>query len=312
LKLDTELLMELQYNLPLTTTPLVDLAENLGRGKEEVIRLVRKYAEEGFVKRYGLNLNYRAFSGYKRAALVGFRTERVDDVAAKVNAHDEFRVKHNFLRDAYYNVWFTVKGRDVEEIEGIVSRIAEECGVEEYVVLPTKRVYKMDVKYDLSKGVSWSERGLEPKKIPPVEELGFDKEFVRGLESLEIVERPFAGFCYSEEEVVDIIKELMKKGVGRDFSGVLRERKVGFKENGMTVLKLSTEPEKVALNLLENFPQITHLIERVVSEKWNYPIYFMVHAVTREPIEEIRQQVLQLEGVEEAETIYSKANLRER
>jgi hypothetical protein len=38
----------------------------------------------------------------------------------------------------------------------------------------------------------------------------------------------------------------------------------------------------------------------------------MVHAVTREPIEEIRRQVLQLGGVEEAETIYSKVNLRER
>ncbi len=37
----------------------------------------------------------------------------------------------------------------------------------------------------------------------------------------------------------------------------------------------------------------------------------MVHAVTREPIEEIRARVLEIEGVEGAETIYSKANLRE-
>lgn len=79
----------------------------------------------------------------------------------------------------------------------------------------------------------------------------------------------------------------------------------------MTVLKLSAKPEKVAMQLLERFPQITHLIERVVSEKWNYPIYFMVHAVTREPIEEIRARVTEIEGVEAAETIYSRANLRE-
>ncbi len=91
----------------------------------------------------------------------------------------------------------------------------------------------------------------------------------------------------------------------------MRERKVGFKENGMTVLRLSTKPEKVAMKLLKKFPQITHLIERIVNEKWNYPIYFMVHAVTREPIEEIRARVLEIEGVEGAETIYSKANLRE-
>ncbi|WP_456329277.1 Lrp/AsnC family transcriptional regulator [Archaeoglobus sp.] len=311
MKLDVELLMALQYNLPLTTTPLVDLAEQLGRNPEEVIRQIRDYVEKGVVKRYGLNLNYRAFSNYKRAALVGFRTDDVEGVARKVNAYDEFRVKHNFLREAYYNVWFTVKGRDLDEINAIVGKIAGECGVDEYVVLPTKRVYKMDVKYDLIKGVSWSNRGLEPESVPLVRELGLEEDFVRSLESLDIVERPFAKFNCSEEEVVDIIQELMKKGVGRDFSGVLRERKVGFKENGMTVLKLSDRPEKVAMQLLKNFPQITHLIERIANEKWNYPIYFMVHAVKRETIDEIRQRVLQVKGVEEAETIYSRANLRE-
>jgi len=311
LKLDVELLMALQYELPLSTTPLVDLAEKLGRKPEDVMRAVREYIEQGVVKRYGLNLNYRAFSNYKRAALVGFKAENVREVAAKINVHDEFRVKHNFLRDAYYNVWFTVKGRDVEEIEALVISLAEECGVEEYVVLPTRRVYKMDVKYDLTKGVSWSNRGLEPESVPLLRELGFEEDFVRALESLDVAERPFAKFNRPEEEVVDIIEELMRKGVGRDFSGVLRERKVGFRENGMTVLKLSAKPEKVAMQLLERFPQITHLIERVVNEKWNYPIYFMVHAVTREPIEEIRARVTEIEGVEAAETIYSRANLRE-
>uniref|UniRef100_A0A7C3RD20 Lrp/AsnC family transcriptional regulator n=1 Tax=Archaeoglobus fulgidus TaxID=2234 RepID=A0A7C3RD20_ARCFL len=303
--------MALQYNLPLTTKPLVDLADQLGRNPDDVIKEVRGYIATGIVKRYGLNLNYRAFPNYRRAALVGFRAENVERVARRINAYDEFRVKHNFLRDAYYNVWFTVKGRDLDEISAIVGRIAGECEVDEYVVLPTKRVYKMDVKYDLIKGVSWSNRGLEPESVPLVKNLGFEDEFVRSLESLDATERPFAKFNRSEEEVVDAVHELMRKGVGRDFSGVLRERKVGFRENGMTVLKLSTKPEEVAMQLLNDFPQITHLIERIVSEKWNYPIYFMVHAVKRETIEEIREQVLQLRGVEEAKTIYSRANLRE-
>ena len=314
MRLDTELLMKLQYNLPLTTTPLVDLAEELGRKSNAVISTVKSYSAEGVVKRYGLSLNYRAFSGYKRAALVGFRTENVGEVAKKINKYDEFRIKHNFLRDAYYNVWFTVKGRKVEEIKEIVYKIATENGITEYVVLPTKRVYKMDVKYDLKVGVSWSKRGIEPENVPLVIEMGFDEGFVKALEYLEVSERPFTAFRsygYSEEEVVDIIGELMKKGVGRDFSGVLRERRIGFKENGMTVLKLSEKPEKIALKLLDDFPQITHLIERVVDERWNYPLYFMVHAVSREPIEAIREQVLEINGVEEAMTIYSKANLRE-
>lgn len=302
--------MKVQYSLPLTTTPIVDLAEEMGRNPEDVIRALKYYAERGVLKRYGLNLNYRAFSNYRRAALIGFRAENLERVAGIINRHDEFKVKHNFLRDDYYNVWFTIKGRDVDEIRRSVESIASEAGVSDYVILPTKRVYKMDVKYDLYRGVSWSERGLEPENIPKVIELGLDEDFVRRLESLEISERPFLFAGYSEEEVVDIIEELMDRGVGRDFSGVLRERKVGFMENGMTVVK-AEKPERVAGTLLKAFPQITHLIERIVDERWNYPIYFMVHAVKREPIEEIRRGVLEIEGVEEARTIYSRANLRE-
>ncbi|WP_257640118.1 Lrp/AsnC family transcriptional regulator [Archaeoglobus fulgidus] len=72
MKLDVELLMALQYELPLSTTPLVDLAEKLGRKPEDVMRAVREYIEQGVVKRYGLNLNYRAFSNYKRSCAGGF------------------------------------------------------------------------------------------------------------------------------------------------------------------------------------------------------------------------------------------------
>ncbi len=302
--------MEVQYSLPLSTTPFVDLAENMGRDAGEVIRRLKHYFASGVLKRCGLNLNYRALSSYRRAALVGLRAENFERVAEIINRHDEFRVKHNFLRDDFYNVWFTIKGRDVEEIRTAVETIALEAGINEYIILPTKRIYKMDVKYDLYRGVSWSERGLEPENVPKLSELGFDEGFVRSLESLEIAERPFLGFEYGEEEVVDIIEELMERGVGRDFSGVLRERKVGFRENGMTVVR-TEKVKRVAMLLLDTFPQITHLIERVVDRRWNYPLYFMVHAVRRDPIERIRERVLNLEDVEDARTIYSRANLRE-
>ncbi len=312
MNLDVDLLMELQYSLPLSTTPLADLADNLGRNYDEVEKTLRLYVQNGIIKRYGVNLNYRAFSGIKQAALVGFKAHDVERVARRINEFDEITVKHNFLRDAEYNVWFTIKAQSVEEIKETVARIAFEVGVTDYVVLPTKRVYKMDVKYDLHRGISWSTRGIEPENVAMISELGLDESFVRSLESLEVTRRPFAKYVgYGEEEVVSIIEELLDKNVGRDFSGVLRESKIGFKENGMTVLRIRGEAEKIAVELIEKFPQITHLIERVACENWNYPLYFMVHAVSREPIEKIRDEVLKIEGVEEAKVVYSTRNLRE-
>jgi len=301
--------MALQYELPLTTTPLSDLAENAGLSEDFVFSRLREFYGNGTVKRYGANLNYRAFAREQRAALIAARVEesRIDEVARIINS---YRPKHNYWRDAEYNVWFTLKAEDFEAVEKLAREVMEKCGVEDYIVLPTKRVYKMDVKYDLLKGVSWSEKGEEKFDVPKVEELGLDKTMLRKLERLEVVDRPFLKFKkygYGEEEIVDLISELIELGVVRDFSGVLKERKVGFCENGMNVVK-TDEPEKLARKLAKR-PEITHLVERIVPEEWPYPIYFMVHAVTKEPIERVKAEVSEMDGVEEIRVLYSVRDL---
>ncbi|MEM0351278.1 MAG: Lrp/AsnC family transcriptional regulator [Archaeoglobaceae archaeon] len=303
MNLDFELLMALQYKLTISTTPLQDLAELLGRNYEEVEKRLKEYKELGILKRYGANMNYRAFPSHRQSSLIGFKID--EKKASRINELGE-RVKHNFLRDAEYNVWFTLKGKNVEEIREIVSKLALELGVDDYVILPTKKVYKMDVKYDLYRGISWS-YGVEPERVVSITELGLD-ESIKRLENLPISRRPFLEIGMDEEYAVDLIEELKKKGVVRDFSGVLSERGIGFKFNGMNVVKTS-KVSKIARKLLE-FPEITHLIEREVSEKWNYPIYFMVHAVDREKIEEVAKRVLEIGEVEDLRIIYSKANLK--
>lgn len=301
--MDSELLMAIQYNLPLSTTPLVDLAEKIGRDYENVEKKLREHLSKGIMKRYGANLNYRAFPNHRQSSLVGFKVNEA--VAKKINELGE-RVKHNYLRDAEFNVWFTLKARNISEIEEIVSKLAKELGVDDYVILPTKKVYKMDVKYDLHKGISWS-YGVEPEKVATIDELGLTEE-IKKLESLPIAKRPFLEIGMNEEEAVSLIEELMRKGVVRDFSGVLSESKIGFKFNGMNVVS-TDHPEKLAKRLLE-FHQITHLIERIPSEKWNYSVYFMVHAVEKEAIERFKNEIAKLKDVRDIKVVYSKANLK--
>ncbi len=302
----TKLLMGIQYSLPLTTTPLVDLADELGLKSEFVMKKVKEFYGN-VIKRYGANLNYRAFSKQQRAALIAARVDesRIKEVAKVINSYNP---KHNYWRDDYYNVWFTLKAKDVDSVKALAEEVMEKCGVEEYIILPTKRVYKMDVKYDLIRGISWSEKSEEKFDVPKVEELGLDANLLRKLEKLRVTERPFSNLGYSEEELVDLIKELIDMGVVRDFSGVLKERLAGFKENGMNVVK-TEEPEKVSKKLAKR-PEITHLVEREVPENWQYPVYFMVHAVKREYIERVRRDVEKMSGVEEIRVLYSIMDLK--
>ncbi len=305
---DVKLLMAIQYRLPLCEEPLAELAEREGFDEESVIKRVKRFREKGIIKRYGANLNYRAFSSECRAALVGaaVKENRIREVAQIINATNP---KHNYWREhEHYSVWFTVKARSKEELFTKTKELMRKCRVNDYVVLPTKRIYKMDVKYDLIKGVSWSEKGLEKFEVPKVEELGLRVSMLRRLESLDVCKRPFSKFEeYTEGELVDLIGELIKKGVVRDFSGVLKERKIGFSENGMVVMK-TDNPEKLALKLVK-IPQITHLVEREVPEEWEFPVYFMMHATSRDPIEDVARG-LEKYGAEEVRVLYSRADLK--
>ncbi|ADB57092.1 Lrp/AsnC family transcriptional regulator [Archaeoglobus profundus] len=306
---DLELLMELQYNFPISETPYTDLAYRLDLDPDSVISKLSNFKKIGIIKRVGANLNYKAIGFIKVACLVAFacKDNDVQRIARVINeSFPDINLKHNYLRDhERYKVWFTVKGESLEKIFEEVERVAKACDVKDYLILPSKRVYKMSVKYDLYKGISWS-YGVE-RDPETVEDRDLIDLIIR-LQNIPILERPFKFEGYSETEVVDIIKEMIKKGVFRDFYGVLRERAIGFKENGMNLVR-TDEPEKIARKLLK-YPQITHLVERGVPENWKYPIYFMVHASEREKIEDFKREVSEELGVEIL-TLYSVANLKD-
>ncbi len=303
------ILMEAQYNLPLTETPFLHLAENLKMSEEVVIRDLRLYKAKGIIKRVGPQLNYRAFKKIRFAALVGadVSAEKLNETIKRINS--ERNVKHNFLREHNtYNLWFTIKAESKEELFEKTKSLMDACGIGNYVVLPSKKVYKMDVKYDLYKGVSWSEK-IDERDVERAEDLGLDSKLLMDMErNFGIEKRPFKRFAdkygYKESELVDLISELIKKRIVRDFYAVLNGQKAGFRENGMNMIK-TDEAENVAKRLLSNFPEITHLVLREVDNRWNYPLYFMVHAVDREKISAIAERARNLRGVDEIKILYS-------
>jgi DNA-binding Lrp family transcriptional regulator len=299
---DVDLLMEAQHNFPLVERPYKALGERLGVDEGWVIERLRELVKAGVLKRIGAILNYR--SRGLEAALVGMAVPEdiIEEVAAEVNK-DPY-VSHNFQRDYKpYNLWFVTKANSREELEAKVAAIAKRYGLD-YVVLYSLRSYKVDVRFDLRRGVSWTKGELLPENPPPLSSLGVPMAFFSKVKSLPLAPEPFKEAAetlgVSVEEALGKIREFIRLGVLRDLHATLDGEAVGFRENAMVVLREPVCEAAARLNIT------THVVLRnTVPGKWEYPCYFMVHGVSRQVLEDYVKEAVKRLGVSEYRMLYS-------
>ncbi|MEB3780718.1 MAG: Lrp/AsnC family transcriptional regulator [Desulfurococcales archaeon] len=311
---DVDVLMEMQYEFPLTPTPYTDVAEKLDLNVNEVLERLKRLSEQGIVKRIGFYYNYRAQR--KTAALVAFAAgNRYRELARLVNR--DHLVTHNFLRNhPVYNVWIVVKRNTREELLEYVRSIASKLGITQWIALFSKQTLKLSVKYNLREGISMAGKYSKVNPNPPsVEDLGIPKTLPHSLRTLPLEERPYrrvaAKHGMSEEEVIGLVKEMLYKGVLGDPGAALEGRLAGFTENGMVVLE-PCNSERRLCECISNLPYSTHVVlrEPYPPGSWSHICYFMVHATSRDRIEKVRNIVVSECGPKSSMVLYSLEDLK--
>lgn len=141
---DKLLLNNLQGGFPLTSRPFRDIGERLGMREDEVVDRVRRLLTEGALNRLGPVLNATALGGARTLAAMHVPAERLEEVAATVNAFDA--VSHNYEREHHFNLWFVVSSEDPAEVERVLSAV--EAKTELPVMdLPAIEEYFVEVKF---------------------------------------------------------------------------------------------------------------------------------------------------------------------
>ncbi len=147
-QIDLLILDALQDDLPLTPRPWKEIGDQIELSEEECLERICRLKEIGIIRNISPVLESRKF-GLNAGSLIAFHIpeERIDKVAAIINSYPE--VSHNYRRDHYYSIWFTIAGRTGEEIELILSDIQKRAGIsdEDMISLPTIRSYKIDVRF---------------------------------------------------------------------------------------------------------------------------------------------------------------------
>lgn len=107
---------------------------------------------------------------------------------------------------------------------------------------------------------------------------------------LAITPRPFLSYAkalgISEKQVIEVIKDSVKRGFIRRVAGILKHNRAGYRCNAMVAFEVSVNECDNVGERLAGFSCISHCYRRTSYPDWPYNIYAMMHARNEQEYEE--------------------------
>jgi len=143
--LDKKILNIVQYHFPLVSRPYEEIAMTLGITEQEVLQRLDNLKKEGIIKNIRGIFNYQqlGYSGLLCAAAVD--PKDVNKAAEFINHYPG--VTHNYLRNHYFNLWFTLITPSTSKAQAIIQEIKELAEVKDILEFPALNLFKIKVDF---------------------------------------------------------------------------------------------------------------------------------------------------------------------
>jgi len=138
-----------------------------------------------------------------------------------------------------------------------------------------------------------------------------DKEIIKVLqEDFPLCEEPYKILAekvgISEEEFLDSVKRLVEEKKIRKMGAVLRHREAGFNANALCAWEVAPEKIDEIAKIFSSHSAVSHCYDRTTAPNWNYNLYTMIHAKSREELEKIVLELSAATGIKNFQIMYSK------
>lgn len=150
---ERSVLLALIEGIPLVERPYMEIGQKLGLSEDRVIEIVKILIERGIIRRLGATLRHN-LTGYEGNAMVAWKVpeDRLDEVGSHL-AEQPF-VSHCYVRETYpdwpYNLYTMCHAKTKEELNQLITEIAEKLQIEDYQVLYTiKEIRRKHAQYKI-------------------------------------------------------------------------------------------------------------------------------------------------------------------
>ena len=150
-EIETRVLAVLQEGFPISRSPYKDMAEKAGMDTKQFILILEDWKQQDKLRRTGAIVNHLKV-GFSAGAMVAWQVEpeHIEKTGMILAGFKE--VSHAYERQTTenwsYNIYTMVHGKDIQDIEQIVKRMSQACGITTYQILATeKELKKVPPKY---------------------------------------------------------------------------------------------------------------------------------------------------------------------
>lgn len=311
-KFQKQLCNILQDGLPLSPNPFDKIAASLNAPTETVLREIKTLQNSGLIRRIAPLINYRALGLTATLVAAHIPENKIPLVAEAVNLINH--VSHNYLRAHYYNLWFTLIAPSKTKIDHTLANLSADCDCT-FHSLPALRTFKLNVRFDAdSDGRRLMQNNAKIPQTNPVnlsenEKLVLSK-LQTGLKPVQHPFKPLAADGLSEQDVLKIIRQLLKKGVIRRLAAIVDYRSLGFTANALFVAEV---PEKNILDAGRNLaaiPLVSHCYQRATFENWPYNLFAMLHSRSLDQIKDAVSRFTQSQNITASDLLPSVKELK--
>ena len=336
-ELDRAIVDALQDGVAVCERPFAVAGQTLGIEETALVDRLRRLLADGTLTRFGPMYDVERLGGAVTLAAMRVPPDRLDAVAAEVNAFDE--VAHNYEREHALNLWFVVAAETREAIARVLAAIAARTGcevhdlpkLEEYYIGLRLRVGERGASLDPPPKQSDSKRfgphpggarcasGTAPARTLPERSLdAIDRTIVVATqEGLPLVPRPYCavasrvGLC--PDEVLRRMQRMLDSGAIRRIAAVPNHYALGYRANGMSVWDVEDTQITEAGRAVGALPCVSHCYRRLRHRPaWPYNLFAMVHGRTRAEVEAHVAEIASLLGDRQRawDVLYSRRLLK--
>ncbi len=292
---------KLQNCIPVTKKPFQKIADKLHKSEKQILLQIRELQKKAVIRRFGPVVNYRALGQESTLAAAHIKKSRLPAVVKAVNALDG--VSHNYLRENYYNLWFTLRADSQSQISTTLNELSKRFKTD-FHSLPVVTQFKLDVRFDAeSEGRKLLRGPLRKVPVKRVRLSDVETRVLLGLQqNFKLTLQPFDYLCTGElniEKVLGKINSLLQKGVLRRIAAVIDYRKIGFRANVLFACKVSKSRINKVGGELAKLAIVSHCYSRKGFRSFDYNLFAMLHSDSLDRIKGIVGDFVRKERIEE-------------